>query len=583
MLQEKLKILPQEPGCYLMKDKGGKIIYIGKAKKLKNRVKSYFKNNHSGKTAIMVNQIVDFEYIVTRTEVEALVLELNLIKKYNPKYNVLFKDDKTYPYIGLTNEKIPRLKVFRSLSKEKENMTLYGPYPSIYSARNMVQLINRLYPLPKCQKMPKEKCLYYHINECLGYCEYQIDQSIIDNYVGEIKSFLKGNQNIIKNKVKKQLNIYNNAMMFEQSRDLQKALDAMESIFTNQFVELKSVINVDVITAYEANNHIAINHLFTRYGKVISSQNRLFEKIDDSAEEVLNYVYSHFNKHKIKPALIISNYDLSLISDLIGVETRVPIRGELKKVLDISLKNAQEHYQTQIERYVLNNLKTNQVWFDLADVLNIENLTRIELFDNAHLFGTNAVSGMIAYVNGVKNRNSYRKYKIKYAATNDDYAMMREVLYRRYSKLVLEDLELPDAIIVDGGIGQINIAKDVIREIGISIKIFGLAKDKKHLTRSLIDSSGNIVNIENRQVMNLLTEMQKEVHRYTISFHEQNRSKKALLSELDQIKGLGVKRKSILYQNFNNLEEMKQADKNQLISLFGKYGTHLYNYWHDPK
>lgn len=583
MLQEKIKTLPQEPGCYLMKDKTGKIIYVGKAKKLKNRVKSYFNNEHTGKTGIMVSQIADFEYIVTGTETEALVLELNLIKKYNPKYNVLFKDDKTYPYIGLTNEQVPRLKVFRSLYKEKENMTLFGPYPSIYAARNIVQLINRLYPLPKCIKMPKEKCLYYHINECLGYCEYNIDQSIIDDYVREIKSFLKGNKSIIKNKVKEQLAVYNQSMMFEQALELKNALDAMDTIFTNQFVEINKTIHADIISAYENNNYITINHLFIRFGKVISSKNHLFEKVDDVNEEVLNYVYSYFNKNQIRPSLIISNYDLTLLSDIIGVETRVPIRGELKKVLGISLKNAKEYYNKQIENFVMNNTKKDKVWMELSKVLKIDNLTKVEIFDNAHLFGTDAVSGMVVYENGIKNRNSYRKYKVKHAQTNDDYAMMREVLYRRYTKLVLEDIELPDAIIVDGGLGQINIANDVMSELDINVKVFGLAKNQKHQTNNLLDSNGNVVEIESREVLNLLTDMQNEVHRYTISYHEHTRSKKALISELDHIKGLGVKRKSILYQNFNNLNEMKQATEDNLISLLGKYGSELYKHWHNEK
>lgn len=581
MLQEKINSLPQEPGCYLMKDRTDKIIYVGKAKKLKNRVKSYFNNKHTGKTGIMVSQIADFEYIVTGTETEALVLELNLIKKYNPKYNVLFKDDKTYPYIGLTNESVPRLKVFRSLYKEKENMILFGPYPSIYAARNIVQLINRLYPLPKCNKMPKETCLYYHIHECLGYCEYKIDQSIIDEYVREIKSFLKGNKNIIKSKVKKQLDIYNQSMMFEQALELKNALDAMDTIFTNQFVEINNTINADVISAYEKNNYITINHLFIRYGKVVSSKNHLFEKVDDTEAEVLNYVYSYFNKNQIKPALIVSNHDLTLLSDVIGVETRIPIRGEIKKVLEISLKNAKEYYNKQIEHYVMSNSKKDKVWMELSEILKIDNLTKIEIFDNAHLFGTDAVSGMVVYENGAKNRNGYRKYKIKHAQTNDDYAMMREVLYRRYTKLLVEDLEMPDVIIVDGGLGQINIANDVINELDMDIKVFGLAKDQKHQTNKLLNSRGDIINIENREVLNLLTDMQNEVHRYTISYHEHTRSKKALVSELDQIKGLGVKRKSILYQNFNNLNEMKSASEDNLINLLGKYGSELYKHWHN--
>lgn len=584
MIEEKLKKLPTTPGCYLMKDSVGIIIYVGKAKNLKRRVTSYFKGKHANKTAILIKNIADFDYIVTSTEVESLVLELNLIKKYNPKYNVLYKDDKTYPYIGITNEKIPRIKIYRSLFKQKENITLYGPYPNVSAARNIVELLNKLYPLPKCKTFPKKKCLYYHLNQCLGYCTEIVDMDLVSSYVKEIKQFLAGDFKSLKSRLLNEINILNKSLAFEQAMELKKYLEAIDIIFGEQKVEIKQIIDVDIIGTYIEKDYMVINILFLRYGKLINTQSFIYSILEDKDEEYIKFIVNYYNRHQIKPKLIISEIEDEEVSQLLKTNLRKPQRGEFLALLKLSKENAKEYYKQHIDSYIKDTQQKVILWEKLGHLLQVPDLSRIEMFDNAHLFGTNAVSGMVVYENGEEAYHSYRKFKIKYSQQNDDYAMLREVLFRRYNQLLVDNLRLPEVLIVDGGLGHVHSALEIIKELNLNIKVFGLAKDEKHKTKYLINQEGHEIKIIDIEIKNFLARMQNEVHRYTIKYHENTRNKNLLVSELDVIPRIGAKRKEKLYNQYQEVANMKKASLQELSDLLGSdIGAYLYNYWHNNK
>lgn len=581
MIEEKLKKLPTAPGCYLMKDSNGIVIYVGKAKNLKRRVTSYFIGKHENKTAILIKNIADFDYIVTSTEIESLILELNLIKKHEPKYNVLYKDDKTYPYIGITNDAVPRIKIYRSLYKEKENITLYGPYPNVMAARNIVELLNKLYPLPKCKTYPKKKCLYYHLNQCLGYCTENIDVEVINGYLKEVKQFLMGDFKLVKKRLLNKISFLNKSLAYEQAMDLKKYLDAIDIVFGEQKVEIKQIIDADIIGTYTEKNYMIVNILFLRYGKLINTKNFIIPILESANEELVRFLFNYYTRHQIKPQLVISEIKNEALNKLLKINLRKPQRGEFLSLLKLSQTNAKEYYGQNIDNFIKINQQKTLIWEKLASIIEVPDLKRIEMFDNAHLFGTNAVSGMVVYENGEENYRSYRKFKIKYSKQNDDYAMLREVLFRRYNQLIINNIQLPEVIMVDGGLGHINIALEVINELKAEIKVFGLAKDDKHKTKYLINQDGLEIKIIDQDIKNFLARMQNEVHRYTIKYHDQTRNKKNLISELDLIPKIGPIRKKILYDKYKDINNMKNATIDDLMVLLGKQtGTYLYNYWH---
>ena len=583
MIKEKLSLVPNLPGCYLMKNKDGVIIYVGKAKKLKNRLSSYFRGTHTGKTAKLVSEIVDFEYIVINSEKEALVLELNLIKKHDPKYNILLRDDKTYPYIELTNDIVPVLKVVRNPNvKKNKNSHIFGPYPNVKAARDVVEVINRLYPLRKCRTYQKKECLYYHIGECLGYCVHQIDDGTLKNMKNEIIAFFNGRDEILTDKIKSKMNIYSEKQEYEKALEYKKLLDNISIVLEKQKVELKDNLNRDVIGHYALNGYISITILFIRGGKLLDKTNQIFP-IAISEEDSLNsYISMFYDHHKIKPNEVIVEdmVDNLLLRKLYGINFITPLKGLKKNILLLACDNAKNAYQEKMELIKRNDDQRLNAICELKEKLNVNSVSRIEIFDNSNLFGTYNVSGMVVFKDGLPLKNEYRKFKIT-NDVNDDYGTMKEVIYRRYFRLLKEKKQMPDLIIVDGGIGQINVAMEVIRDLNLDILVCGLKKDDKHNTSLLIDGrTKEIVDIDRKSpLFLLLTRMQDEVHNFTINYHQKLRSKGALSSVLDNVLGIGPLRKEKLLKKYRTISKMKMADIDELKTILpDKVAENFYNF-----
>lgn len=583
MINEKLALVPSCPGCYLMKNIEGYIIYVGKSKNLKNRLSSYFKSSHTGKTKMLVSEIADFEYIITNTEIESLLLEINLIKKYDPKYNILLRDDKTYPYIELTNDIVPVLKVVRNPNvKKNKNSHIFGPYPNVKAARDVVEVINRLYPLRKCRTYQKKECLYYHIGECLGYCVHQIDDGTLKNMKNEIIAFFNGRDEILTDKIKSKMNIYSEKQEYEKALEYKKLLDNISIVLEKQKVELKDNLNRDVIGHYALNGYISITILFIRGGKLLDKTNQIFP-IAISEEDSLNsYISMFYDHHKIKPNEVIVEdmVDNLLLKKLYGINFITPLKGLKKNILLLACDNAKNAYQEKMELIKRNDDQRLNAICELKEKLSVNSVSRIEIFDNSNLFGTYNVSGMVVFKDGLPLKNEYRKFKIT-NDVNDDYGTMKEVIYRRYFRLLKEKKQMPDLIIVDGGIGQINVAMEVIRDLNLDILVCGLKKDDKHNTSLLIDGrTKEIVDIDRKSpLFLLLTKMQDEVHNFTINYHQKLRSKGALSSVLDNVLGIGPLRKEKLLKKYRTISKMKMADIDELKTILpDKVAENFYNF-----
>lgn len=568
MFKDELELVPNKPGSYQMYDKNNVVIYVGKAKNLKRRLSSYFNRVHTGKTGELVKNIAYFKYIITNTELESFILEINLIKKYNPKYNILLKDDKSYPYIEYTSKPYPSLKVVRYLKvKNRKDKHLFGPYVNAYAARRIVNLINRLYPLKKCDGMPKDVCLYYHIGECLGYCTRNIDQDKLDNMEREILSFLRGNEDIIKNKLKEKIEIYSENMNYELALDLKKELDYMSVVLEKQKVELNPSENLDVINYSFRNGFLSLQILFIRNGKLIGTHSEINPVINDYIEELEYYIALFYNKKEIPKEIIIPDeVDDSILGDVIDTKFIKVSKGIKRKLLNMARENAEVNLNNNFERYQQKLNRTMGANEELSDLLGIS-INRIDIFDNSNLFGTYAVSGMVVFVNGSPDKSKYRKYKIM-EDKNDDYNTMREVIYRRYYQGLLSK-DLPELILVDGGINQIRACKDVLNDLNINIKVCGLVKNDKHQTNDLLDGDSlEIYDIDRTSnLFHYLTRMQDEVHRFTINYHKQIRSKGSIQSLLDNIPGIGDKRRKELIKRFGSAKKIKEASIEELTEI----------------
>lgn len=570
MLKEKLKTIPHLPGSYQMRNINNTVIYVGKAKDLYKRVNSYFKGNVTGKTAKMVSEVVDFTYITTSTEQEAFILELNLIKEYDPKYNILLKDDKSYPYIEYISKPYPKLKVSRYLSvKKKDKKLLFGPYPNAYAARKIVNLINRLYPLKKCEGMPKNVCLYFHIGECLGYCEKNVNQKALENMEKEILEFLRGNDKILIDKIIKKIEMFSNNLNFETALELKKELDYIKVVLDKQKVELHDYINRDVIGFDALDGIVSVQILFIRNGKIIGGNNDKFYLMSDLEDEVNSYILKYYERHEIpKEILVEDNLNSEIISNILNTKVYVPIKGKKKNLVEMAHVNAKislEQEMTIIKNDEKRSILANE---ELRKLLNLDVLDRIDSFDNSNLFGTFAVSGMVVFKNGKPAKNEYRKYKVS-VDKNDDYNTMREVIYRRYYRCMVEKLEMPDLILVDGGINQINACKSILDELHLPIKVCGLRKDDHHRTNELIDGDTlEVIKIPRMSdVFHYLTRIQDEVHRYTINYHKQIRSKGSIASVLDNIEGIGKVRKKELIKKYGGIKKIKEASIEELSEI----------------
>ncbi len=568
MIKEKLALVPMLPGCYLMKNEKGTIIYVGKAKILKNRLKSYFNGRVSGKTKKLVSEIVDFDYIVTGSELEAFILEMNLIKKYDPRYNILLKDDKSYPYIEFKNEREPRLIVRREININKKNKMLFGPYPNSHAARRLVDLINRLYPLKKCDKTPKKECLYYHIGECLGYCIHKdLDTTKMRE---EIKDILNGHDEILINKILEKIKINSDNLNYEVALDLKKELDYIKVVFERQKVELNDGINRDIFNYYYDNGYISIVVFFLRNGKLLGSKKNIFPLVDSLKETMEYYIVNFYSKKNIAPKEVIvpSELDIELLNSVIDAKVITTTKGKKKHLFDLARTNAKINLDNNIEMEYRNNERNYEACTELGNILGIKNLSVIESFDNSNLFGSFTVSGMVVFVDGSPSKKDYRKFKIS-REQNDDVGSMKEVIYRRYQKALLNKTRIPDLILADGGINQINAVKSVLDELNLPIKVCGLAKDDKHSLSELIDGDTlETYKIDKRSnVFYLLTRISDEVHRFTINYHRQIRSKGSISSVLDEIEGIGETRKKELLKKFGSLKKIKEASLEELESI----------------
>ncbi len=570
MILEKLKLVPHKPGCYLMKNSSGVIIYVGKAKDLKNRLNSYFHSSHTGKTAKLVSEIADFDYIVVSSETESLILEINLIKKHDPKYNILLRDDKSYPYIELTMEKVPRLLVVRNIHKKKKKTRLFGPYPNVSAARNTVNLLNRLYPLRKCKTYNKRPCLYYHIGQCLGYCTNNVDPEKIKQMENDIIKFLKGDDKIVTDKIKAEIEIESNNLRYEKALELKELLDYIKVTLVKQKIETNDDIDRDIFGYYNDGIYISVFIFFIRGSKIAGHHHQIIPAIDSEEEELTRYIAKFYDKALVpKEVLVPDIVDDKLLSDYFKISVKVPERGVKKKLVNMASSNAKKQLEDEMELLLKDEQRTSKVNDELKEILNLNKLDRIELFDNAHLFGTYNVSGMVVFIDGRPAKNEYRKYKISFDK-NDDYGTMKEVLYRRYFRVLKDNLTWPDLIIVDGGIGQMNIAKEVLSGFNMQIPIVGLKKDDKHSTNALVTFDREIPIEKRSDLFHYLERMQDEVHNYTINYHKQIRSKGLYASILDNVEGIGPKRKEALLKKYKTVSNMQKQSIEELSKFIPK-------------
>ncbi|MDU3445799.1 MAG: excinuclease ABC subunit UvrC [Enterococcus faecalis] len=567
-IKNKLALLPDQPGCYLMKDKNGTIIYVGKAKILKNRVRSYFRGSHDTKTERLVSEIDDFEYIVTESNIEALLLEINLIHKNNPKYNIMLKDDKTYPFIKITNEKYPRLMITRKVLKDKA--LYFGPYPDVNAANETKKLLDRLFPLRKCNPSQKTPCLYYHLGQCLCPYAFDVDPQVYKDMVEEIKGFLSGGHTEIQDRLQEKMAYAAAHMEFEKAAEFRDQIKAIETVMTRQKMTNVDLIDRDVFGYAVDKGWMCVQVFFVRQGKLIERDVSIFPFYDDASEAFLTFIGQFYqeNEHFVpKEVLIPDDIDKESVEALLATKVLQPQRGEKKKLVKLASKNAAVALNEKFDLIVRKQERTIGAVEKLGNAMNIPAPIRIEAFDNSNIMGTNPVSAMVVFIDGRPAKNEYRKYKIKTVQGPDDYASMREVIYRRYSRVLKEGLPFPDLILIDGGKGQVDVAKDVLaNQLGVDIPVAGLAKNDKHKTSELLFGPDlEVVPLErNSQEFFLLQRIQDEVHRFAITFHRQLRSKNSFASKLDNIEGLGPKRKKNLLKEFKSLKNITSASVEEL-------------------
>ncbi len=578
--KEKLSLVPTKPGSYQMKNKDGVIIYVGKAKNLQRRLRSYFTRTVTGKTKMLVEDIDDFEYIVTSSELESLILEITLIKKYDPKYNILLRDDKSYPYIELTNDKYPTLKIVRNVKRKKNKSHLYGPYPNVSAARKTVNMINRIYPLRKCDNLKKDLCLYYHINECLGYCKKDVDKETIDTMKKEIITFLKGDSSIISKKIENEMNKASENLNFERALELKNMLDDINTTLKKQKIDLNKNYNFDLVNFYYDNNYLGIELFFIREGLLFGRHNEIISSLGDISNEITEYLIKFYDKGILPHELVISEeLDEELLSNYFNIKVTKPQKGKLKKLVDLARENAKEQMDLEKETLKRDDEERLNALSELKNLLGLEKLSRMESFDNSHLFGTFYVGGMVVFDDFLPNKDLYRKYKIS-TDVKDDLSAMKEVIYRRYFKTLMEESYKPDLIVMDGGQLQISVCKEIIDSLGLNIPIIGLVKDKSHRTSYIMNDKYEILDVKKDSKLFLfLTRIQEEVHRYAIAYHRNIKAKGALSSVLDVVPGIGEIRKKELLKHFGSLKKMKEANIEDLEKIVGHdVATKLYEY-----
>ena len=571
LIKSKLELLPTSPGCYIHKDKNGTIIYVGKAKNLRNRVRSYFRGSHDTKTEALVSEIVDFEFIVTESNIEALLLEINLIKENKPKYNIMLKDDKSYPFIKITNERYPRLIITRQV--KKDGGLYFGPYPDVGAANEIKRLLDRIFPFRKCTNPPSKVCFYYHIGQCMAHTICKKDEAYFKSMAQEVSDFLKGQDDKIIDDLKGKMATAAQAMEFERAAEYRDLIQAIGTLRTKQRVMAKDLQNRDVFGYYVEKGWMCVQVFFVRQGKLIEHDVNLFPYYNDPDEDFLTYVGQFYQeKSHLVPneVLIPQDIDEEAVKALVDTKIFKPQRGEKKQLVNLAIKNARVSLEQKFNLLEKSVEKTQGAIENLGRLLQIPTPVRIESFDNSNIMGTSPVSAMVVFVNGKPSKKDYRKYKIKTVVGPDDYASMREVIRRRYGRVQRDGLTPPDLIVIDGGQGQVNIAKQVIQEeLGLDIPIAGLRKNDKHQTHELLfgDPLEVVELSRNSQEFFLLQRIQDEVHRFAITFHRQLRSKNSFSSQLDGIDGLGPKRKQNLMKHFKSLTKIKEASVDEIVDV----------------
>ncbi|MDB8641934.1 excinuclease ABC subunit UvrC [Streptococcus australis] len=571
LIKSKLELLPTSPGCYIHKDKNGTIIYVGKAKNLRNRVRSYFRGSHDTKTEALVSEIVDFEFIVTESNIEALLLEINLIKENKPKYNIMLKDDKSYPFIKITNERYPRLIITRQV--KKDGGLYFGPYPDVGAANEIKRLLDRIFPFRKCTNPPSKVCFYYHLGQCMAHTVCHKDEAYFKGMAQEVSDFLKGQDDKIIDELKLKMTTAAQNMEFERAAEYRDLIQAIGTLRTKQRVMAKDLQNRDVFGYYVDKGWMCVQVFFVRQGKLIERDVNLFPYYNDPDEDFLTYVGQFYQEksHLIPNEILIpQDIDEEAVKALVETKVLKPQRGEKKQLVNLAIKNARVSLEQKFNLLEKSMEKTQGAIENLGKLLQIPTPVRIESFDNSNIMGTSPVSAMVVFVNGKPSKKDYRKYKIKTVVGPDDYASMREVIRRRYSRVMRDGLTPPDLIVIDGGQGQVNIAKQVIQEeLGLDIPIAGLQKNDKHQTHELLfgDPLQVIELSRTSQEFFLLQRIQDEVHRFAITFHRQLRSKNSFSSQLDGIEGLGPKRKQLLMKHFKSLTKIKEATVDEIVTV----------------
>ena len=571
LIKSKLELLPTSPGCYIHKDKNGTIIYVGKAKNLRNRVRSYFRGSHDTKTEALVSEIVDFEFIVTESNIEALLLEINLIKENKPKYNIMLKDDKSYPFIKITNERYPRLIITRQV--KKDGGLYFGPYPDVGAANEIKRLLDRIFPFRKCTNPPSKVCFYYHIGQCMAHTVCRKDEAYFKAMSQEVSDFLKGQDDKIIDELKSKMTLAAQNMEFERAAEYRDLIQAIGTLRTKQRVMAKDLQNRDVFGYYVDKGWMCVQVFFVRQGKLIERDVNLFPYYNDPDEDFLTYVGQFYQEksHLIPNEILIpQDIDEEAVKALVDTKVLKPQRGEKKQLVNLAIKNARVSLEQKFNLLEKSVEKTQGAIENLGRLLQIPTPVRIEAFDNSNIMGTSPVSAMVVFVNGKPSKKDYRKYKIKTVVGPDDYASMREVIRRRYGRIQRDGLTPPDLIVIDGGQGQVNIAKQIIQEeLGLDIPIAGLQKNDKHQTHELLfgDPLEVVELSRNSQEFFLLQRIQDEVHRFAITFHRQLRSKNSFSSQLDGIEGLGPKRKQNLMKYFKSLTKIKEASVDEIVAV----------------
>lgn len=566
-IKAKLELLPDSPGCYLHKDKNGTVIYVGKAKNLKNRVRSYFHGSHNTKTELLVSEIEDLEWIVVESNIESLVLEINLIQRYKPKYNIMLKDDKYYPFLLITNEKYPRLMITRRV--KKDGAMYFGPYPDVKAANEVKRLLDRIFPFRKCGLHEKKVCFYYHIHQCLCPVVNHVDPQVYKDMAQEVKHFLTGDDKKIINELKERMFAASEKMEFEQAAEYRDVINSIGTLRTKQRVMNHDLKDRDVFGYYVDKGWMCVQVFFVRQGKMIQRDVNMFPYYNDAEDDFLTYIGQFYQEaaHMVpKEILVPSEIDAEAVEAVTQTKVLKPSRGEKKQLVAMATKNARTQLQLKFDLLEKDLIKTQGAIENLGKILNIPTPVRIESFDNSNIMGTSPVSAMVVFINGKPSKKDYRKYKIKTVEGADDYASMREVITRRYSRAMREGTALPDLIAMDGGAGQVNAAKAILKEIGLDIPVAGMAKNDKHQTSELLFGDPLEVVPLSRQSQEffLLQRIQDEVHRFAITFHRQVRGKNTFSSKLDGITGLGPKRKQKLMTTFKSLKAISEADVAQV-------------------